>query len=225
MVMADRSIVLCEPLCFIVNKFSKLQLNVLKAAIADFYAIDAVADAKQRLLDDVSKLTTLVNLPHIPKRRDGGNRLAKEVDDIVSIITIVDEQGLLNNLPRYAVDNPDNMPSLRLFDGDMLLLLSRLDKLETKLSEFGSALDAITAELHNGQVSTTTTTTTTASAPSVPTCAPVTFLPLSTSNNAVNHAVNHELTNFTTGIPSRVKYSYRHSCLVRRTLTCLISSQ
>lgn len=150
MVMADSGLVLCEPLCFLLNKFKKQpQLNVLKQAVVDFYCIDDIIEAKQRLLDDVGLLSISDKIPHIPKRRDGVNRVTKEVDDIILLLTSVDEQGLLNSLPRYAAINPDNMPSLRLFDGDMLLLLTRLDKMESKLMEFGSALAAINSALRS----------------------------------------------------------------------------
>lgn len=149
--MAESGLVLCEPLCFLLNKYRKQsQLSVLKSAVVDFYSIYDITEAKQRLLDDVGLLSISDKLPHIPKRRDGANRIVKDFDDIIHILTIIDEQGLLSSLPRYAAVNPDNMPYLRLFDGDMLLLLTRLDKLESKLMEFSSALTAINAVLRNG---------------------------------------------------------------------------
>ena len=174
MEMADSGLVLCEPLCFLLNKFKKQpQLNVLKQAVVDFYCIDDITEAKQRLLDDVSLLSISDKLPHIPKRRDGVNRVMKEVDDIILLLTSVDEQNLLNSLPRYAAINPDNMPSLRLFDGDMLLLLTRLDKMESKLLEFGSALAAINSALRssttNSSVSKASSTSTLTSLPTTTT--------------------------------------------------------
>jgi hypothetical protein len=65
------------------------------------YCGNIIVEAKQRFLDDVSnsKLSTTDKLPHFPKRRDGVNRSAREVDDITSI---VDEQGLSNSLPSYV---------------------------------------------------------------------------------------------------------------------------
>lgn len=149
MVMADRALVLNEPLCFLIGKLSKLPLNVLKSAACDFYDNNALAEAKSRLLDDVNNLSLTDGLPHIPKRREGANRSAREVDDLLLILSTIDEHGQLNNLPRYVAASPDSMPSLRLFDGDMQLLLSRLDKMECKLVELTSALATINGEVHN----------------------------------------------------------------------------
>jgi len=44
---------------------------------------------------------------------DGDGRLSKESDDILPVITLLDEQKFLDNLPRYVTDSPDNMPSVR----------------------------------------------------------------------------------------------------------------
>ena len=81
--------------------------------------------------------------------------MARDVDDIISVLSFLDEQKLLNDLPRYVSDSPDKIPSIRLFDGDLVLLLIRLDKVEGKLAEFSSTLAAITAGIHSGQASST----------------------------------------------------------------------
>lgn len=82
-------------------------------------------------------------LPHYPRRRDGDGRISREIDDIISIINILDEQKLLNSLPRYVSENPDNMPAIRLFEGDLKFLLSWVEKSDSKLDNFSKQLDAI----------------------------------------------------------------------------------
>ena len=108
-------------------------------------------EAKIRLLDDVNLMGFDDKLPHIPKRRGDANRLAQEVDDMFALFQFDDEHGQLSKLPRYVSSSPDNMPSIRLFESDMHFLLARLDKLENNLAGFGSAIAAITAELHGVQ--------------------------------------------------------------------------
>ena len=151
MVMADRALVLCDPLCFLSCKYGERRLNVLTSAINDFYDANVIGEAKGRLLDDVNNLPLTDKLPHIPKRREGANRLSRVIDDIFTVWSFIDEHGLLGSLPRYVSDSVDNMPSLRLFDEDMQFLLARMDKMDQKLSEFGSAIAAITAELQSAQ--------------------------------------------------------------------------
>ena len=141
--MAAGQLVLNNALCFILNKYGKIQLSSLKTAVSDFYSLDTIAEAKWRILDDSKDLPVPGGFPHIPRRRDCQARTQREIDDIFTVVQLLDENGLIDKLPRYVSDNPENMPSVRLFEGDMLLLLSRLEKMETKVGEYGSALSAI----------------------------------------------------------------------------------
>lgn len=59
--------------------------------MVDFYSLDMVSDAKNRLLDDVDKLSFSGNKPHIPRRRDGVNRLSHGVDNIVAVSSFIGE--------------------------------------------------------------------------------------------------------------------------------------
>lgn len=145
--MADKELVLCNPLCFLVNKFGKQSIKALKSAVTDFYDVDTLVESKVRLLHDVNLMDFTDKLPHIPKRRENANRLTQEADDILILLQFVDERGQLTNLPRYVSNDPDMMPSCRLLDGDMQFLLARFDKLESNLTGFGLSLSAITAEL------------------------------------------------------------------------------
>lgn len=160
--MADKELVLCNPLCFLVNKFGKQPIKALKSAVIDFYDVNTLVESKVRLLHDINLMDFTDEIPHIPKRRDNANRLTQESDDILALLQFVDERGQLTNLPRYVSNDPDMMPSCRLLDGDMKFLLARLDKLESNLTGFGFSLSAITAELQgvrqalvNGQVLST----------------------------------------------------------------------
>ena len=138
-------------MCFLLNKYGKLSPKALKSALTDFYSIDILPAAKQRFLYDVNLMGFTEKLPHVPKRRDTAtaSRLSNEADDMLALMQFVDERGSLSSLPRYVSSGPDNMPSIRLFEGDMQFLLSRLDKLEDNLVRFGSALAAINAQLQN----------------------------------------------------------------------------
>jgi len=113
--MADKPVVLCDPLCFIVNKFGHTDSKTLKSALFDFYSSEVLCAAKMRLVDDVAKINLESMLPHIPRRRDGDGRLQKEVDDLM-IFTCLDEHKAIDKLPKYVSKSPDNMPSLRLYE-------------------------------------------------------------------------------------------------------------
>ena len=124
--MADGSLVLCDALCFLINKFGSIGNKLLKPVLRDFYSSEALNDAKVRLLSDVNDINLSDKLPHIPQRRVGTGRVELEIDDLFTILTCLDEQKALDKLPKYVTSSLDNMPSLRLFEGDMSILMKLL---------------------------------------------------------------------------------------------------
>ena len=138
------SIVVNNALCFICNKLHNTPEKVLKSAIIDFYEASAITEAKRQLLNDSKDIQPVAdNLPHISDRRDGVNRVTKEVDDIFQLLAWLDSQNLLINLPKYVADGPDRMPFARLYEGDLSVLMVMLGKLEGRLSNHESTVAAI----------------------------------------------------------------------------------
>ena len=105
---------------------------------------------KQRqLLNDSKDIQPVADkLPHISDRRDGVNRVTKEVDDIFQLLAWLDSQNLLINLPKDVADGPDRMPSARLYEGDLSVLMVMPGKLEGRLSNHESTVAAILRDLH-----------------------------------------------------------------------------
>ena len=116
--MAARPVVLCNVLCFAVNKYGKTAVKLLKSSLTDFYSVEVLADAKKQLAEDMDELNLSTKRPHVPSRRDGDGRIEREVNDIVLLLTFADEQKALDKLPIYVCDNPDDMPSLRFIECD-----------------------------------------------------------------------------------------------------------
>jgi len=74
--------------------------------------------------------------------------LAKEVDDIFTLITCLDECKMFSSLPKYVSDDPDGMPSSRLYEGDLHSLMAHLSKLDQKVAIFDGKLDVVVQHLH-----------------------------------------------------------------------------
>jgi hypothetical protein len=146
--MATRQLILSDPLCFIVNKLGNIPLKPLKKTLIDFYSAEDISRAKSQLMKDVESMNLSDKPPHVSNRRENENRQVRETDDIFTLITFLDEHKLVESLPIYVTDRPDNMPTSRLFDGDLSFLSMRLDKLDTILSEHGSMLAAIFGDGH-----------------------------------------------------------------------------
>ena len=73
--MADGArLVLCNPLCFLVNKYSSTQSKMLKSALLDFYIDEELSTAKQQLLKDFNDVCQGEQVKigtHIPLRIAG----------------------------------------------------------------------------------------------------------------------------------------------------------
>ena len=137
------SVVVCDVLCYLRNKFDKMPAKVLKSSLADFYTAEVLSDAKKQLLDDISALNLAIKVPHVPQRRDGDNRLTREIDDMFVLFSCMDEHKHLDDLPRYVASGPDSMPSGRMYEGDLSVLLNMMKKLSNEVSEMRSKLAAI----------------------------------------------------------------------------------
>jgi len=149
--MADSSVVVCDVLCFLRHKFGKTVSKVVKSALVDFYDVEVLSNAKSQLLKDISALDTTVKFPHVPQRRDNDNRLSREVDDILSLFICLDENKLLDALPRYVADGPDSMPPIRLYEGELNGMLVMIKRLTERVDEYSSALSTVTHELRQLQ--------------------------------------------------------------------------
>ena len=145
--MAARPLVLSNALCFLSCRFGRTSVQQLKSVVCEFYKIEELVAAKEQLLEDVKGLDPPVTLPHIPTRREGEARAARVVDDIFTVLTIVDENLRLKSLPNYVADSPDCLPATRLYDGDLALLMGLLEKMNGRLSECGSSVAAMFNEL------------------------------------------------------------------------------
>jgi len=117
--MAVGSVIVCNALCFLRHKFGNTNGKLLKSALMGYYDGEVLSHAKCQLLKDISVMKSSAKFPHVPQWRDGENRLAREVDDILTIFICLDENKLVDQLQRYVADGPDSMPPLRLYEGDL----------------------------------------------------------------------------------------------------------
>jgi len=65
------------------------------------------------------------------------------LDDIITILTCLDESLKLKCLSKYVAESPDDMPSMRVYDGDLATLMVTFDRLKDRMSDMEAALVAI----------------------------------------------------------------------------------
>jgi len=91
-------------------------------------------------VDAVSTLS-IPNMPHISRRRDSEGRVGREIEDIFSIISVIDEAKMIESIPVFVSDGPQNMPSINLVEGDLAVIMLRFDKLEMDLANLQSTVN------------------------------------------------------------------------------------
>jgi len=145
--MADREVVIQPVLCFLLKRYGKSDINRLKTVTLHFFTPEAIANAKTMLLNDVEKLC-IENTPHIARHRESVTRNAKDVDDIIIMAQFLDEKKLFDKLPRYASDDPADLPTLNIVDGDMFVILSKLAAMENSMSVMQYGINGLNALYH-----------------------------------------------------------------------------
>ena len=140
--------IVCPPLCFLLNKVNKTATSLLKTALTDYYDGNVLNSAKHQLLKDTKDLAISVECPHVPERREGPNRTSLIMDDMFTLLSFLNKNLLMDKLPIYVTDNPESLPSLRIYEGDFSVIMAILAKLENRMGAHDSILAAIGADLH-----------------------------------------------------------------------------
>ena len=126
------------------------ELNYLALSTECDKSINRLAEeliaAKEQLVKDTDAMK-LDSMPRLPRRRDCENRDQREVDDIFTFITALDERGAVKQLPPYVCDNSDYVPSARLEDIDMRILLFKLEKIGDDVADTESGILKIQANV------------------------------------------------------------------------------
>ena len=145
MVMA--AICLCEVLCFVKNKFHVFTREKSKSIIVNFYTEDELLSARDVLLADAAT-TAVEGLPRCARRK-GDNRVKLIVDDLLDIMTILDESKVIDKLPTYAAHALDRIPVVSNDDLDLFCLSQRLEGLakQVDITKGSTAMDGVLRKL------------------------------------------------------------------------------
>jgi len=130
-VPVNRKLVVSEVLFYASGKYSTTTVNKLKLVLSSFFTDDEIAAAKEQLHSAVVKC----NAAGVPRyvKRQGGNRLKLNVDDLIKLLAIIDEQKLMNGLPHYVAGNINRLPSVNIEDVDLFVLAKKLEAFESRL--------------------------------------------------------------------------------------------
>ena len=116
----------------------------LKQLILDFYLNDDISEAKDTLLSVCDDLK-IDNFPNIARRRRASlTKGNNDLDDIITALLFMDENGARDRLPRFVSTDPDRIPSVRLVEGDFEIIWRKLSSMEELIKEMSMSLTHVT---------------------------------------------------------------------------------
>jgi hypothetical protein len=146
-----RPMVISEPLCFLTRKFGRYAVKQLKDLLYISYRGDFLSTTKDILMEALVAEKLDGALKTCRKRRDSYSKensdakVKLDIDDLVATLTYLDENKLLDRLPIFVAADPDLVPSPRLLEGDMVAILAKMEKIETKCTRMQTELETTRA--------------------------------------------------------------------------------
>ena len=131
--MAERELIVSDLLCFLLSKYGHMSSITLKSVVKESYSVQAFVAAKELLLTELNKLNLSFKLPTLARRQAGPNQLQAVVDDMFTLLVFIDEKDLRGKLPKFVCENIENIPNIRLLDGDLKFLLNAIMNLEASM--------------------------------------------------------------------------------------------
>lgn len=141
-------VIISNILCFLLAKIHHHANKPIKSLVVDFYSAEEIATAKVLLFEDIGRMK-ISGAPPLRKRRDNVNKSSNDIDDILSALSFLDEQRHLGKLRKYLSTSPDKMPAVRLAEGDLAVLLHKVDKLENTVFDLRSMITSLTKKVES----------------------------------------------------------------------------
>lgn len=153
----SRKLVISETLCFLTRKRGRYADDDLKSILYNFYNGNQLAAAKELLVETVTPLNVEAIKKSLRRRRDSKEqpdvKAKHDIDDILAIVTYLDENKLTEQIPMFVAADPDLIPSVRLGDGDMLAILNKLGGFDERFNSMQSELETTRALLMRSMAS------------------------------------------------------------------------
>jgi len=142
--------IICEVLCFILNKFGKkLQKANLKSILLGFYTDEELYEAKEVLFADAATLQCDA-LPRNVKRAKGENRARLIAEDILDLLAFLDEKQVVGQLPVYVARDLERIPNVKPEDMDLFCVSTKMEAIEKRLAAVESVnMEVVVKKLDN----------------------------------------------------------------------------
>jgi len=131
-------VVVCEVLCFLRKNYDKHSSSHLKGVIVGFYNEDELMRAKDILLKATLKaaesMDINLDLPRMPNRRQGDKKCPQTTDDIIKLMSVVDERNLYDALPRFVAEDLSRIPFIDADSTSLIAILRKMEAFEQRMT-------------------------------------------------------------------------------------------
>lgn len=76
-------------------------------------------------------------------------RTGPYIDDMFTLLTVLDEAESFGALPVYVSNDPDSLPSIRLYENDFGVMMSMLEKFGSKMNLLEAAMCNVAQDVNN----------------------------------------------------------------------------
>jgi len=139
-------IVISELLCFLRRNYDKQSNAHLKGVISSFYDDDELVRAKETLLKVTMKAAEVnevdLEIPRLP-RRQGDKKGVQTVDDIMKVMSIIDERNFYDALPRFVAEDLSRIPFITADSTSLIAIMRKMEAFEQRMGCVEQAIDKI----------------------------------------------------------------------------------
>jgi len=123
-----------EMLCYIFGKYGKMPSDSIRSVLVSFYDGAEILVAKELLFKCVADLN-LDGAPRCVSRRKSDEKARLDSDDILALVSFVDERAAFDLLPQFVAANLERVPPLQSDVLDLCLAVNRIAALESKMEQ------------------------------------------------------------------------------------------
>jgi len=128
------AVYISELLCYIFGKYGKMPMDSIRSVIVSFYDGAEILAAKELLSKYVGELK-LDGAPRCVSRRKSDDKAKVDAEDILGLVSFVDERRTIDSLPKFVAANLERVPPLQSDVLDLCLAVNRIAVLESKMEQ------------------------------------------------------------------------------------------
>ena len=140
-------LVVCELLYCAINAMDRHPMSTIKSVIYAFYRDDEIVLAKQKLIAALPDSAKAAPISQYMKKRIGDNKRKASADDILGILSAVDENGLWGSAPKFCAVNRSRVAEIPDEMSDMTAIRHELKQVRDQLEHLTSKFMSVCGEL------------------------------------------------------------------------------